>query len=321
MRILPQNFPSTTPGQSVQSLRRLAVSVVLLVAGGALLHAVGQHLIGYISLLSATAAATLLGVRAPHFAVTHQLDEDAGDANDALDAEPLHDTTTVLATASDQRETCDEAIESTRVALRECAQSVESLGTGVSEASQTIDIARSMTFQILGQISELGDMSSRIANMVNVIRKITDQTNLLALNATIEAARAGERGKGFAVVASEVRKLAQDSRDATETIDSIVNEISEMTEATIEVANMASDEVESARQRFGSVSEQVSVSQQHIETVAPLLASLQNTTEAMSASLSEIAYEFDSIDPRRVRTAPRERFGLTPSEEAIHVVH
>ena len=54
-----------------------------------------------------------------------------------------------------------------------------------------------------------------VANIVSTIDGIANQTTMLALNATIEAAHAGENGRGFAVVASEVKKLAQDTRDAT----------------------------------------------------------------------------------------------------------
>ncbi|WP_242122902.1 methyl-accepting chemotaxis protein [Sphingobium sp. Sx8-8] len=66
------------------------------------------------------------------------------------------------------------------------------------------------------QKNALEKTMDQLAEIVSTIRSIASQTNMLALNATIEAARAGDAGRGFAVVAGEVKKLADDTRVATE---------------------------------------------------------------------------------------------------------
>lgn len=76
-------------------------------------------------------------------------------------------------------------------------------------------------------ITNLSEKSQAIVNITTKISSISEQTNLLALNASIEAARAGEHGKGFAVVSEEVRKLAEQSAEATQDISKEIQEIQE----------------------------------------------------------------------------------------------
>ncbi|WP_162356832.1 methyl-accepting chemotaxis protein [Metabacillus mangrovi] len=71
-------------------------------------------------------------------------------------------------------------------------------------------------------IHALSHKSAAITAITTMISSISEQTNLLALNAAIEAARAGEHGKGFGVVASEVRKLAEQTARAAESIQEIL---------------------------------------------------------------------------------------------------
>ena len=79
--------------------------------------------------------------------------------------------------------------------------------------------------ELMDNMSGMNHNIQNINKIINVINDISYQTNLLALNASIEAARAGESGKGFAVVATEIRQLAEQSKNSTIEIESIIDKI------------------------------------------------------------------------------------------------
>ena len=95
----------------------------------------------------------------------------------------------------------------------------------VTATIESINTVATEVMRAAGVIQELEKDSYNIGTILETIRGIADQTNLLALNAAIEAARAGEQGRGFAVVADEVRKLAQNTQDATSQIQSMITKL------------------------------------------------------------------------------------------------
>jgi methyl-accepting chemotaxis protein len=70
---------------------------------------------------------------------------------------------------------------------------------------------------------ELLDAARSVDQVMTIVADIAGTVNLLSLNATIEAARAGDAGRGFAVVAGEIRKLSDETHEATQAIGSQVH--------------------------------------------------------------------------------------------------
>ncbi len=107
-------------------------------------------------------------------------------------------------------------------------------------------------------IIELTDYIKQIASTVNIVENISEQTNMLALNAAVEAARAGEYGKGFAVVAGEIRKLADESKQATNKITSLVSEIEQNTSSTIMATEDGAKEIDNGVKLAVYISDNIS---------------------------------------------------------------
>ncbi len=112
----------------------------------------------------------------------------------------------------------------------------EVLETSSKNAKNVIETTENISTKInqnRNHIIKLNESSSKISEIINVINDIADQTSLLSLNAAIEAARAGEHGRGFAVVADEIRKLAENTLNATNEISNLIKTVQNDVETVI----------------------------------------------------------------------------------------
>ena len=217
----------------------------------------------------------------------------------------LDELTQQIAQKADQ---VKESSENTLNLANEGGESIDFTINKVNEINKTV-------IDLSSIIKSLGNKSLQIGEIVHLISDIASQTNLLALNAAIEAARAGEQGRGFAVVADEVRKLAEQSAEASKEISALINEIQDNTtqavttmginskkviegielinvssNALFKILSAAKNTVASADEIFEATSKQAKNSRNVVNSVESLVAASEeaaSSTQEVIASVQE----------------------------------
>lgn len=136
-----------------------------------------------------------------------------------------------------------ELAQSSNRAASEASTSTENAMNTVQSTVRGMDAIRETISEMEKRIKRLGERSQEISQIVGLINTISERTHVLSLNASMQAAMAGDAGRGFAVVAEEVQRLAENSRQATAQIASLVQNIQIETNDTIATVNKTIDQV------------------------------------------------------------------------------
>lgn len=167
--------------------------------------------------------------------------------------------------------------------------------SAVSKVSNQMQVINDSVNQSSQGVKDLGESSQQIGNIVQVISNIASQTNMLALNAAIEAARAGEHGRGFAVVASEVKKLADQSQEAAQSISNIIKAIQVKIEDVVTMMEKGSQDVQQGTDDMTSTLEQFNHIATLIQELEQQISEIKMATTNVSSSGDKVLVSIGSV--------------------------
>ena len=213
--------------------------------------------------------------------------------------EQAHDAESCLKKMGGLSEKIDYVNQSTTQIAEFAETTKETVDTGIvtiRELNTKAKATTQITKKVIDNIEALEKESHSIEGITNTINEIASQTNLLSLNASIEAARAGEAGRGFAVVASEIRKLAEQSMEASHMIEQIINGIQIKTRETVGNAKEAENIVTSQEQAltatievFNTIGTQVEGLTKNIEEIGMGVSSIESAKDETLKAIANIS--------------------------------
>lgn len=184
-------------------------------------------------------------------------------------------------------------------ATRENAEITSSLSNEGNIQLQDLNQSIRDTREAFGIVADRINMLSMNAQQINEINEaivnIATQTNLLALNAAIEASRAGEAGKGFTVVADEIRKLAVQSRESSDKIKAIVDEIVSSVESVVSTSSDAKEKLAGQFKYIENTNNAFKNIVKSLEESVPILSEAFNSANEMIRSKNMIIEKIEAV--------------------------
>lgn len=172
--------------------------------------------------------------------------------------------------------------------LEDAVGKIELSADDLDKVSSDLNIVKDNFSKVNQEGIELGEKIKDIISIVSTVESIAEQTNLLALNASIEAARAGEMGRGFSVVAEEIRTLAEDSKEAVNTINNSLNAFTHDVNAIVSNVSAQFGELEKGSQTMINVAAENKTASERIKVVSKDIAEI-------SVKLSDETSKINSV--------------------------
>ena len=141
-------------------------------------------------------------------------------------------------------------------------------------------------------MEQLQDKVDKVASIAKMILKISNETTILALNASVESARAGEAGRGFSVIADQIRELAEETKEFTESITHIVDELNVNATTVVNAVGVSLEAADSQNQMISATAEAFDELSGHMNILVNNVQEIGNRIDHLSKSNNQIV---DSI--------------------------
>ena len=189
----------------------------------------------------------------------------------------------------------------------------------VIDTVQSITQIKEKVEGIAENILHLSERTQQIGEIITTVNDIAAQSNLLALNASIEAARAGEQGKGFAVVAVEVRNLAEQSKQATAQVKTILDEIQQATNAAVMATEEGTKGVDQGMRLTGQAGETIRQLADNIAANASAAQQIVASAQQQTTGVEQITLAMRNIDQATIQNLASSRQAEQSAEDLAAV--
>ncbi len=226
--------------------------------------------------------------------ISRATSEQAAIANEQ--AGSVAETTTTL---EEVRQTAEQSVARVKLVSEMAFNTLQLTRNGLDAAKKTEDGILALKDQvrhIAETILSLSEQTLQIGEIIAMVNDIANQSNLLALNAAMEAARAGETGRGFAVVAGEVRNLAEQSRQATAQVSSILSEIQKSANTAVMVTEEGTKGAEAGVKLAQSTGDSIRVIQEHTQQVVGSAEQIVASARQQLVGMDQITRAIESIN-------------------------
>jgi methyl-accepting chemotaxis protein len=148
---------------------------------------------------------------------------------------------------------------------------------------------------IAESIVSLSEQSQTIGQIIATVNDLADQSNLLAVNAAIEAAKAGEQGKGFAVVAQEIKSLAEQSKQATAQVQTILNDIQQATTNSVMTTEQGSKAVSAGVKQSTEAGHSIRQLTESVNAAAQAAIQIATSSQEQLVGVDQVVTAMESI--------------------------
>jgi methyl-accepting chemotaxis protein len=197
---------------------------------------------------------------------------------------------------------------------QKAAQVSQSGRAAVEQSIEGVNRVREQMEALAQSIVRLSEQGQAIAEIIATVNDLAEQSNLLAVNAAIEAARAGEQGKGFGVVAQEIKSLAEQSKQATGQVRTILGDIQKATAAAVLSAEQGAKAVEAGVKQSLEAGEAIKVLAQSISEAAQAATQIAASSRQQQVGMDQVVVAMENIRQASAQNVT----GTKQAETAAH---